>query len=118
MKYLMLTHPTTMAPDPSPQSLAQMGQYAQELAESGVLVDTGGIQPPSSGLTVAYDSGEFTVTDGPFAESKEVLAGYIIVDVESLDQALAISRKFYEVMGGGSGEILQMFSGGPPEAAG
>lgn len=112
MRYLMVTYADPEAPEPTPEALAALGQLAEEGVRDGWMVDTGGIQWSDNVPKVKYENGDFKVLDGPFAESKEVIAGYVIVDVPSLDDAVALSKRFYEVMGNGEGEIRQMFSTG------
>jgi hypothetical protein len=63
-------------------------QYTQELRTRGLLVDANQLQPTSTATTVSVRDGETIVTDGPFAETKEVLGGYYLIDVETLDEAL------------------------------
>lgn len=110
MRFLMITNPSEGAPvPPSTEALAKLGQLVQEMTAAGKLVDTGGMQFPSTGTKVQYEGGKFTVMDGPFAESKEVIAGYAILEVGSKDEALELSRRFYQTMGDGAGECLQMF---------
>ena len=62
--------------------------YIDALAQSGLLVSAGGLQPPSTSTTVRIQDGRRTVQDGPYADSKEQLGGYFVVDVEDLDVAL------------------------------
>jgi hypothetical protein len=113
MRFLLITDPPEGGPvPPTPEALGKLGQLMQEMTASGKLVDTGGIQFPSTGTRVKYEGGAFSVLDGPFAESKEVIAGFAIVDVASKDEALEVSRRFYEAMGDGGGECLQMFGQG------
>ena len=113
MRFLLITDPPEGAPvPPSPEALGKLGQLMQEMTASGKLVDTGGMQFPSTGSRVKYERGAFSVVDGPFTEAKEVIAGYAIVDVASREEALEVSRRFYEAMGDGAGECLQMFAQG------
>jgi hypothetical protein len=70
-----------------------MGQFNAELTEAGAMVFGGGLQERATGTTVHYGAGEPLITDGPFAETKEQLSGFWIIDVESLDEALAWAKK-------------------------
>ena len=75
------------------QMFAEYGAYTQELQDRGVLVAGDPLQPTSTATSVRVRDGEQLTTDGPFAETKEQLAGYYIVDVETLDDALAWAAK-------------------------
>ena len=110
MKFLMITYANENSPEPTPEHLAEIGKLSMEGMQAGWLLDTGGITAGESATKVRYADGEFTVTDGPYAESKELIAGYALVEVASKEEALALSRRFYEVMGGGEGEVRAMYS--------
>lgn len=114
MRFLLVTDPGEPdAPPPTPEAMAALGEFIDETVKSGILVDTGGMEV--EGTKVRYANGKFTVTDGPFAEAKELIAGYAIVEVESKEQALEISRRFYGIMGDGAGRAIQMFPGFDPD---
>ncbi|MGE5594530.1 MAG: YciI family protein, partial [Hyphomicrobiales bacterium] len=81
MRFLMITYGD--GGEPTPEQLENLGKLSQEGFQAGWLVDTGGITAAESAPKVRYANGQFTVTDGPFAESKEVIAGYAIVEVPS-----------------------------------
>jgi hypothetical protein len=87
-----------------------MGQLNAELIEAGAFVTGGGLQERATGTTVHYSEGEPLVTDGPFAETKEQLSGFWLIDVESLDDALAWAKKV--PLTSGHVEIRPMVSGG------
>jgi len=82
---------------PNPALMAAMGPYIERMANSGVLIETGGLLPTSRGCSIAVANGGFTVTDGPFAEAKEVIGGYAIVEVGSKAEAIAVSRDFLQL---------------------
>ena len=82
-----------VTPDEVKKNLAEMGQFNAELTEAGAMVFGGGLQERATGTTVHYGDGEPLVTDGPFAETKEQLSGFWVIDVESLDEALAWAKK-------------------------
>lgn len=79
---------------PSEELLAEMGAYHEELAKAGVLLDGSGLRPSSDGWRVHYDGDKRTVTDGPFTESKELIAGYTMIQVKSREEALEWSRRY------------------------
>jgi hypothetical protein len=82
-----------VTPDEVKKNLAEMGQFNAELTEAGVMVFGAGLQERATGTTVHYGEGEPLVTDGPFAETKEQLSGFWVIDVENLDEALAWAKK-------------------------
>jgi hypothetical protein len=78
---------------PSEQDLSTMGKYNQELIDAGVMVDGAGLQPSSKGARVGLKNGKVVVTDGPFAETKELIAGYWIINVKSRAEAIEWAKK-------------------------
>lgn len=81
---------------PNPEPLfAAMAAYHEELAQAGVLLDGSGLQPSSKGWRVQYESdGKRRVVDGPFAESKELVAGYTLIQTRTRDEAIEWTRRF------------------------
>jgi hypothetical protein len=75
--------------------------------QAGVLVTTGALQEKGTRLRLA--DGKFTVTDGPFIELKELLAGFAVIQVESLEEAIEWSKRFRLIVGDGESEIVQLF---------
>jgi hypothetical protein len=97
---------------PPEHLLAQMAEYHEALAKAGVLVDGSGLQPTSKGWRVRYRGASRTVVDGPFAETKELVAGYTIINVKSRAEAVEWSRKFPNPTLDGADceiEVRQMF---------
>jgi hypothetical protein len=82
---------------PPPALLDAMGRFVQKSLQDGSLVDTGGLLPSKDGFRVRLANGAITVTDGPFAESKEVIGGWAILMANSKAEALRISREFMEL---------------------
>ncbi|MGZ5987334.1 MAG: YciI family protein [Caulobacteraceae bacterium] len=78
---------------PSPEYIEAMGAFNNELIAAGVMLDGGGLRPSASGARVRLQSGEVVVTDGPFAETKELIGGYWIWQVKSLADAVAWASK-------------------------
>ena len=96
MKFMMLLKAdrrTEAGQLPTRDELARMGKYNQELIDAGVLLDGAGLHPTSRGARVTWKQGAPVVVDGPFAETKELLAGYWTIKVDSLEQAIAWARK-------------------------
>jgi hypothetical protein len=78
---------------PSEELLAAMGKYNKELMQAGVLVDLSGLQPTSKGARVKFSGGKTTVIDGPFAETKELIGGYWIIQVKSKEEAIEWAKR-------------------------
>jgi hypothetical protein len=98
--------------------MAAMGKLIEEMAEAGVLLATDGLQPSSKGARVRISGGTFTVTDGPFAETKELIAGYAIIQAQSKPEAIEWAKRFLEVVGEGESEIRLMHDAPAFEAEG
>jgi hypothetical protein len=81
---------------PSPEVIAGVGQF---MAEAGVLLAAEGVQPSSKGARITLDGGKVKVTDGPFAEAKELIAGFAILDVKSKDEAIEHASRFAKIVG-------------------
>ena len=77
-----------------PGLMAGMAAFHEDLAKAGVLLDAAGLQPSAKGWRVRHGSGRPVVVDGPFAETKELIAGYTVIQVRSPDEALEWSRRF------------------------
>jgi len=91
---------------PSEELLDAMGKYNKELMQAGVLVDLSGLQPTSKGARVKFSGGKTTVIDGPFAETKELIGGYWIIDVKSKAEAIEWAKRVPAPHGEGQeGEI-------------
>jgi hypothetical protein len=73
---------------PADQLLVEMGKYNEELVKAGILLDGAGLKPSSSGTRVKFHGTQRTVLDGPFSETKELVAGFWIWQVKSLDEAI------------------------------
>jgi hypothetical protein len=99
MKYLMLIkHPESYRSEAVPQALMDaMGEFVTESFKSGVLKDTAGLKATSEGFRVRLAGKRLKVTDGPFAETKEVVGGYALVEVPSREEALKVARQFMEL---------------------
>ena len=98
MRFMMIVIPKgygAAAPDavPDANAVARMMEYNRSLQKAGVLLALDGLLPPSAGARVAYTDGKATVTDGPFAEVKEVIGGYWIIQVRSREEAIEWARR-------------------------
>lgn len=84
---------------PSPEVIAGVGQFMAEAAQAGVLLAAEGVQPSSKGARITLHGGKVKVTDGPFAEAKELIAGFAILDVKSKDEAIEHASRFAKIVG-------------------
>jgi hypothetical protein len=87
---------------PSEQLLTEMGAFNEELVKAGVMLDGDGLKPSSAGARVRFSGSQRTVIDGPFVETKELIAGYWIWQVESLDEAIEWVKRCPNPMNGES----------------
>ena len=95
---------------PSEKLLTEMGAYNEQLAKAGVMVAGEGLQPSSKGARVRFSGAQRTVIDGPFAETKELIAGFWIFQVRSLEEAIEWVKRAPNPMPGDSEiEIRQIF---------
>jgi hypothetical protein len=94
---------------PSADLMARMGAFIEEVTKAGVLLATDGLKPSSFGSRVRLADGKFTVTDGPFAESKELIASYALFEVKSMAEAISWTKRFLEVLGSGECELRPIF---------
>lgn len=78
---------------PSEELISAMGKYNEELMKAGVLLDLAGLQPSSKGARIKFSGGRRTVIDGPFAETKELIGGYWIIQVKSREEAIEWARR-------------------------
>ena len=97
---------TTPAPDET--VMAEMVRFHEELARAGVLLDGSGLQPSRKGWRVHHGAGGRRIVDGPFAEAKELIAGYTLIQVRSRDEALEWSRRFPNPVGPGRDAIVEV----------
>ena len=113
MKVLALYKPARNVP-PTAEHIAKMGAFIQEMIKAGVLLATDGRKADGIEMRVRRSGGEITVTDGPFAEAKEVIGGFALLRVESREHLIEVSKRFLEIAGDGESAILEMF--GSPDS--
>ncbi len=97
---------------PQESMFAAMATYHEELVKAGVLLDASGLQPSSKGWRVRYHGSKRSIVDGPFAETKELIAGYTMIQVKTREEALEWSRRFPNPVGEGVDaeiEVRQLF---------
>jgi hypothetical protein len=117
MRFMIMVRATPMTergefPPDKEQLFASMADYHEQLVKAGVLLDGSGLQPSSKGWRIRYEKdGKRTVVDGPFAEAKELIAGYTLIQVRSREEALEWARRFPAPMGqlGGEIEVRQLY---------
>jgi hypothetical protein len=90
---------------PSEKMLAAMGQYMEELVKSGVLLAAEGLHPSAKGSLVKFSKGKPTLTDGPFTEAKELIAGYCLIQVKSKAEAIEWAKRWPSLDANGEAEI-------------
>jgi hypothetical protein len=95
------------AQPPSPEMMEEMGKFIAEVKQAGILVATGALQ--QKGTRLKLSNGKFTVTDGPFIELKELMAGWALLQTKSLEDAIEWSKRFRKIVGDGESEIVQVF---------
>lgn len=110
MKFLSVFKydPSSKSGAPSDEEMARMGQLIGEMSAAGVLVDTGGVEPTGIGMRVRRTGANVAVTDGPFAESKEVVGGFGVLNVSSREEALVWTRRFLDCVGDGECELIEV----------
>jgi hypothetical protein len=113
MKFLCIYKPAKAeGTPPTEQEMAEMGKLIESATKAGWLVATEGCLPSAQGARVRLSQGKFSVTDGPFTESKELVAGFAIILAKSKDEAKELTRTFLKVAGDGEVEIRQIFEAG------
>ena len=93
---------------PEEALIAQMAAYHEELAEAGLLLDASGLQPSSKGWRIEYSGDERGVVDGPFTETKELIAGYTLIRTSSREEALEWTRRFPNPAGEGKKAVIEV----------
>src|SRR3954462_15695879 len=101
---------------PDPKLMEAVGKLTEEMTRSGILLDAGALAPSSQLVRLRASGGKLTRVDGPFAETKEMIAGYAVVDVKSKEEAIELGRRFMQlhqdILGPqweGESEVRQMF---------
>jgi hypothetical protein len=97
---------------PAEKLIAEMASYHEELAKAGALLDASGLQPSSRGWRIKYSGDKRALIDGPFAETKELVAGYTVIQTKSRQEAIEWTRRFPNPAGEGKEaeiEVRQLF---------
>ena len=94
---------------PSQELMERMGVFIGEVMQAGVLLATDGLHPSAKGKRVKLTNGKMTVIDGPFTESKELVASYALFQVKTMDEAVMWTKRFLECLGEGECELRPIF---------
>ena len=101
----MATKESEAAPPPKPEAFAAMQKYNEEAAKAGVLLAAEGLAPTSKGARVKFNGDERIVIDGPFTETKELIAGFMIIQVKSREEAIEWVKRAPNVSPNGEGLV-------------
>jgi len=93
---------------PTEDEMVKMGNLIEASTKNGSLISTGGLMPSATGARVRLSNGKFSVTDGPFTESKELIAGFAILEAASKEAAIKMAKEFLQVMSVGECEVRPM----------
>jgi hypothetical protein len=108
MKILALYTPQHQNP-PTPEMMAKMNAFIEELTKAGKLIATEGRTAGAPGMKIRMRKGQLSVTDGPFTEAKELVGGFALMNVDSREEIITLTRRFLEIAGDGESEIIEMF---------
>src|SRR5271170_6979695 len=109
MKFLCVYKPSKgEGSPPTEEEMTKMGQYIEESMKSGKLLATEGCLPSALGARVRLSAGKFNVIDGPFTESKELVAGFALIQAKSKGEAIEFIKDFLKVAGDGETEMRQI----------
>jgi hypothetical protein len=103
-----LGDPNAPIEPPGPEMYERMGAFVEEATKAGVILATGGLAPVSEAIRVRYADGEFTVLDGPFAEAKELVGGWALMETRDVDEAIEWVKRFLAIAGPGESTIRQV----------
>ncbi len=113
MRFLSIYTHEEVPGGPTPEMITKMGALIEEGMKAGWLIATEGIQWGKQGVRVKSMRGKVSVVDGPFAEAKEVIGGYALLEAPSREAVIELTRKFLAVAGDGTCEIHELFA--PPK---
>ncbi len=102
MRFMTLWRPARNAKPPSSE---EMGKLIVEMTKAGALVETGGWNPTSPATVLKNSNGKVSVTDGPYAETKELIAGFALIEVKSKEEATEWGIRFLKIAGEGTSEM-------------
>ena len=109
MRYLSIYKSVETGTPPTPEHIAQMNALIEKFSRSGHLLSTEGCLPSSLGMRVRKEGSKVTVKDGPFTEAKEVVGGFALLQADSREEILALTKEFLDVVGEGECEVRQLY---------
>ena len=115
MRFLTIYKTEERNTPPSTEEIAAMGKLIEQMVAEGTLISTEGCLPSAKGARVRRRGKKISVTDGPFTESKELIAGFALLQANSKEEAIELARQFLDVAGDGQCEIRQIYT--PADAA-
>ena len=117
MRFLALYTPdkSDAGVPPTKEHIERMGKFVDEMFKSGALIATGGLLPASQSFRVKSADGRMTILDGPFAEAKEAIGGFAILEARSKEDVIEMTQRFLKVAGGGQSELRPIMDA-PPQA--
>jgi hypothetical protein len=118
MRFLSIYKARETEVPPTPEHMATMGALIGEMMKDGVLIATEGCLPSAKGTRVRIANGKFSVVDGPFTESKELVGGFALLEAKSKEEAIEATKRFLDVVGEGECEIRQLHEAPAAAAAG
>ena len=101
---------------PAPDEMERMGKLIHDMTQSGHLLATEGCLPSALGARVRRSGADYTVTDGPFTEAKEVIGGFALIQAATKQEAIELTKRFLDVAGDGESEVRQVWEA--PASAG
>ncbi len=104
-----LGDPDAPAGPASPETYERMGEFMEEATKAGVLLATGGFAPLAEAVKVKYSGGKFTVLDGPFAEAKELVGGWALMETRDMSEAIEWTKRFLAIAGDGESTVRQVY---------
>jgi hypothetical protein len=107
--YTLASETDVPSAPPRPELYEEMGRFVEEAIAAGVIVATGGIAPTSEGVKISLNDGNFTVVDGPFAEAKELVGGWALMECRDVDEVVEWTKRFLAIVGSGETTIRQVF---------
>jgi hypothetical protein len=118
MRFLSIYKTTETGKRPTEEEMARMGQRIEEMSKAGVLIATEGCLPSVKGARVRLSHATVTVTDGPFAETKDLIGGFALLQVKSKEEAIELTKRFLQVAGDGEWELRELWEQPALDASG
>jgi hypothetical protein len=109
MRFLSIWKAVETNIPPTPEEMAKMGELIEEMTRNGTLISTEGCLPSALGARVRKTGKRVSITDGPFTESKELIAGFALLEANSKEHAIELCKRFMEVAGDGECELRQIY---------